>query len=441
MPVPMPAQGLQMEDDAKSPEVMLAFYRRLFPYKPFFLWLNQEHVPSRLFTHREFAFTLGESTYVRYNSFNNVEDFKKEILRANPTRFEIGPIYNVRPRDRKSVPQHVLRPELRELVFDIDMTDYDEVRTCCSGGNICRRCWGFIAAAVKVLDQSLRESFGFKHLLWVYSGRRGIHCWISDRHALSLTDDQRRSLVQFLEVVKGGKEVAKKVNVRNGNDIGPLNANIEHALDTIKADFVRIALMDQNCFAEEKGTETLLTLLSVDRDTADSWRRKWSSSGVSSMDKWQEIMSYGAKLMKAGANSAAFRKFSNSTEDLILQYMYPRIDAEVSKRRNHLLKSPFVIHPGTGRVCVPVEVSKVDDFEPTAVPTVGQLLRELDRPAGNVAVKGEDGQDEARKLEHDYERTSLKPYIDLFEKHVSAVMRDNREAKKVVQDSKVSLDF
>lgn len=53
-------------------------------------------VPSRLFTHREFAFTLGESTYVRYNSFNNAEDFKKEILRANPTRFEIGPIYNVR---------------------------------------------------------------------------------------------------------------------------------------------------------------------------------------------------------------------------------------------------------------------------------------------------------------------------------------------------------
>ena len=105
---------------AKSPEVMLAFYRRLFPYKPFYLWLNQEHgqsfglghqsklsqaktkglftllVPSKLFTHREFAFTLGESTYVRYNSFNNVEDFKREILRANPTRFEIGPIYNVR---------------------------------------------------------------------------------------------------------------------------------------------------------------------------------------------------------------------------------------------------------------------------------------------------------------------------------------------------------
>jgi hypothetical protein len=28
---------------------------------------------------------------------------------------------------------------------------------------------------------------------------------------------------------------------------------------------VRIALMDQNCFAEEKGTETMLSLLTVDR--------------------------------------------------------------------------------------------------------------------------------------------------------------------------------
>lgn len=53
-------------------------------------------VPTRLWTHREFAFTLGESTYVRYNSFNSADDFKKEILRANPTRFEIGPVYNAR---------------------------------------------------------------------------------------------------------------------------------------------------------------------------------------------------------------------------------------------------------------------------------------------------------------------------------------------------------
>ena len=83
-------------------------------------------------------------------------------------------------------------------------------------------------------------------------------------------------------------------------------------------------------------------------------------------------------------------------EDIILQYTYPRLDAEVSKHRNHLLKAPFCVHPATGiprragfswllikdlpigRICVPVDPNEVAQFDPEAVPTVGKLLRELD---------------------------------------------------------------
>jgi DNA primase small subunit len=104
----------------------------------------------------------------------------------------------------------------RELVFDIDMTDYDSIRRCCSGGSICKRCWAFIAAAVEVLDEAIRDQYGYKHLLWVYSGRRGIHLWISDKEALELTDEQRKAIVGWLSVVTGGKEMHKKVNVRLG---------------------------------------------------------------------------------------------------------------------------------------------------------------------------------------------------------------------------------
>ena len=37
-------------------------------------------------------------------------------------------------------------------------------------------------------------------------------------------------------------------------------------------------------------------------------------------------------------------------EEIVLQYMYPRIDEEVTKKRNHLLKAPFCVHPATGLV-------------------------------------------------------------------------------------------
>ncbi|KAK1923549.1 hypothetical protein DB88DRAFT_491596 [Papiliotrema laurentii] len=426
MPAPL---NETVDYDPSSPQVMNAFYRRLFPYRPFFLWLNQDHVPAKLFTHREFAFTLAGDVYIRYNSFHNSDDFKRELVRLNPSRFEIGPQYSARPRDRKTLAAGALQPQRRELVFDIDMTDYDEIRTCCTDKKICKRCWGFIAAAVKVLDHALRETFGFKHLLWVYSGRRGIHCWISDPAALDLNDDQRKSLVTFLEVIKGSKEQSKKVNVRGPKDDQDLHPVLSDSVDHLKQKFVELCLNDQDVFRSEKGWETLLSLLPSDRDTIGPLRNKWQMNpDRSSAERWADLMGVVAGLKKNG--SPLFRRFEKALEDVILQYTYPRIDAEVSKHRNHLLKAPFCIHPSTGRVCVPVNPSLVEEFNPATVPTVGDLLNELDKVPADAS--------EGRKVE-DYEHTSLKPYVEMFEKHVAAVLRDARGAKKAVKEE--SMDF
>ena len=60
-----------------------------------------------------------------------------------------------------------------------------------------------------------------------------------------------------------------------------------------------------------------------------------------------------------------------------MTYLYPRIDANVSTGINHLLKSPWCIHPKTGKICVPIDPKRPDDFKCNEVPTLTMVINEL----------------------------------------------------------------
>merc|ERR1712039_833922 len=117
---------------------------------------------------------------------------------------------------------------------------------------------------------------------------------------------------------------------------------------------------------------------------ADS-RAIWSQFENIAADRTQKANSHREK--------AAAKVF---LKDVVLQYTYPRLDINVSKQMNHLLKAPFVVHPKTGRVCVPIDPDKLDTFSPFDVPTIGRLVEELNRTG-------------------DVRDTSMKQYTHFFE--------------------------
>jgi len=161
-----------------------------------------------LFARREFSFTIepipGEEIYIRYQSFATQADFTAAVLKRRPAKIDIGAIFSHPPKDHLTLQGSDTRKfatEQRELVFDVDLTDYDAVRNCgCTGANICSKCWRMMTMAVKVLDVGLREDFGFQDIAWVYSGRRGVHAWVCDEVARTLTDEGRSAVANYFQV-------------------------------------------------------------------------------------------------------------------------------------------------------------------------------------------------------------------------------------------------
>ena len=271
--------------------------------------------------------------------------------------------------------------------------------------------------AIQVIDAALREDFGFEHILWVYSGRRGAHAWISDKRAREMDDQRRKAIAGYLEVIKGGAQAGKKVHVKR-----PLHPHLARSLEILKPHFSHTILEVQDPFSTDAGAEKLLSLL-PDRSLNEALRKKWSADpGRSSSSKWADIDA----LAKTGASKTLEGKgLLEAKQDIVLEYTYPRLDIEVSKRLNHLLKSPFVVHPKTGRVCVPIDISKVDTFDPFGVPTVTELLSEVD-----AFVKEEEGSGRDSKSVQDYEKTSLKPYMDYFRSFVAKSLKSEQGIKR-----------
>jgi len=344
---------------------------------------------------REFSFTLPGDIYCRYQSFKNADEFKTALENSLPDKIDIGAVFNMAPKHYREYnvigPSGMnsggsnFRPVERELVFDIDMDEYDDVRTCCKGAQVCQRCWTFIAAAVRCINETLRQDFGFKHIMFVFSGRRGVHCWVCDEAARKLPNDQRSALAEYMQLIAGPKGAGMRATTslrRRGMAQFPL---IKRSVDICQEYFEKpvVGILEgQNVLkcdkdASEASLEAsnpnLLKIVKSLPDDSSIRQDLPSFFRLASKDQkaaWKRVVD--------DINTAKSKRKNPpvGTEDIVLEFTYPRLDINVSKQMNHLLKAPFCVHPKTGRVCVPIlDPEHPELFEPNKAPLLADVIK------------------------------------------------------------------
>ena len=81
---------------------------------------------------------------------------------------------------------------------------------------------------------------------------------------------------------------------------------------------------------------------------------------------------------------------------------------------------------------VPIRTEDVDDFDPFAVPTLPQLMDELD-------LYGQQ-QDESKRNVPDWKKTSLKDYFEPFQKEfLDPMTREQRRQERDEADQKAAI--
>ncbi|NXW85928.1 PRI1 primase, partial [Alopecoenas beccarii] len=264
------------------------------------------------------------------------------------------------------------------------------------------------------------EDLGVRHRLWVYSGRRGVHCWVCDDAVRKWSPALRAATVEYLSLVKVGAQGA-------GHPL-PVPPALSAAVSP-----------GRSRDGEEGEPVRAHPPLHQHREPLQSEFPKKRDS----VQRWGLLKSH-MEWTRASAGKGVTPCYADW--EIMLQYCFPRLDINVSKGVGHLLKSPFSVHPKTGRVSVPLDLQRLDQFDPFAVPTISSLCHELDaagdtgeqedggetepkrRVRGERGVWGEQGGPPALLLLNprtppDYKRTSLAPYVRVLEQFVEEMER------------------
>ena len=239
---------------------------------------------------REFGFTLTNHGLIRKRFFKSIEEFRDKISELNILSIHIGAIYN---NNRRYNENWFKFPTEKELTFDIDLNNLFDINDkkisfrygCCgSEKTCCLKCWEYAKKIIVILYKILFDIFLFKDIKFFYSGSKGFHCWVFDKNIRKLNNPKRKSILNYFNSDHG--EIIKQ------NEL----------LFTDLYEKLILPNCNKILFEDNKLNDYLFIKLKE--------------------EKW-------------------------TIEQTLFYCFWPRLDGDVTKGSNHLIKCPFTLHAST----------------------------------------------------------------------------------------------
>ncbi len=293
------------------------------------------------FSTREFGFATFDGKFFRNISFESPQVLIDYLVDRTPFHAYIGAVYGEPPSREK--PIHKLKWQGHELVFDIDLNEYDAVRkfvcSCQGADQVCIRCWQLINLAIRIIDETLRFDFGMNDIIWVFSGRRGVHGWVDDKIGFMLNQEQRMSIIDYLSVVHGEAETAR---IQDRSKLKyDFRYRIEHTVFKYFLNNVRRKDLIKLGFNASAASNIMKQLEHQEGQIDENLLRNFNLR-LAKINKYDEI----------------------------LRRWVPRIDHKVTIDLRRLLRLPNSIHGKTGRVARILDPSKIFAFNPEEEPSI-----------------------------------------------------------------------
>jgi len=400
-------------DDARRYDADRKLYYQTFPLGIVQRMLD---VDDKL-EYREFDFCFKERTgdgviWTRYRPFQKTAQLRDYLINTQPVSINVGPAgasptstwrmnFGFRKRWGDTSGDLFFRSE---LVLDIDLKDYNEVRTCkCTEtthalrrclscgkllrsrgprhlerhcncdwqrfkNQICSMCWSFARSAMVLIDYILKKKWGIYEFVFVFSGGKGFHCWILDQQVRSFSIEQRKELVASFNPWATHSnlytENCKVDPIFGTNDFDDLVMQlfIHNVLRTgifnIAHEHTGARIIEYFGLEQEQLGPKLELLWKVCEDCI-----AWESSGE---ETWKALMDFNYRFNDPAEALTIQRRF-------VYAYTFPRIDELVSTQISHARKLPFSPHPTSHAVAIPIlplTPERIFEFEPSACPNL-----------------------------------------------------------------------